>query len=191
MYITSSEAEEYWRPYIGQASILIRRIPQHIMQVLQGHIDTLCYWVASKPGRQLNFIRLWDIIEEEGDLRQSLELLNTLLEKTFCVSFQSLCGFCDSLFGPDWRWVRDPGSPACSPQCHAGIKQHAKRPEAARQVQQGWVRFQDQMSEKLQMSEALRQYFKDEFGLDTSRNGLKAMMAKGNLLAEPCLKERM
>ncbi|CRL29661.1 unnamed protein product [Penicillium camemberti] len=96
LYITSSEAtseaEEYWRPYVGQASLLIRRIPQHITEVLQGHIHTLCYWVASKPGRQLNFMRLWEIIEEEEeeDTYQSLELLNTLLEMIFCLGFQSL-----------------------------------------------------------------------------------------------------
>lgn len=96
LYITSSEttseAEEYWRPYVGQASLLIRRIPQHITEVLQGHIHTLCYWVASKPGRQLNFIRLREIIEEEEeeDTDQSLELLNTLLEMIFCLGFQSL-----------------------------------------------------------------------------------------------------
>ncbi|KAJ5808567.1 hypothetical protein N7474_009836 [Penicillium riverlandense] len=90
LYITSSEAEEFWRPYAGQGSLLKRRIPQHITEVLHGRNNTLCYWVASKPGRQLNFIRLWEIIEEDEDTRQSIELLNNLLEMVFCLAFQSL-----------------------------------------------------------------------------------------------------
>ncbi|KAJ5283161.1 hypothetical protein N7505_001141 [Penicillium chrysogenum] len=97
LYITSSEAEEYWRPYAGQATVLVRRIPQHITEVIHGRINTLCYWVASKPGRQLNFIRLWEITPEEEDTHQSiellntlLELLNTLLEMIFCLGFQTL-----------------------------------------------------------------------------------------------------
>lgn len=97
------------------------------------------------------------------------------------------CGFCDSLSGPNWRWVRGLGLPACSTQCSTGIRQHVEKPEVAWKVNRGephqnWTKFQDQMPEKLPMSEDLRQYFKDEFGLDTSREGLRRMTAKRNLL---------
>lgn len=90
LYITSSESEEFWRPYAGQSNLLKRRIPQHITEVLHGRINTLCYWIASKPGRQLNFIRLWDVTEVDEDTHQSIEVLNSLLEMIFCLAFQSL-----------------------------------------------------------------------------------------------------
>ncbi|KAJ5356603.1 hypothetical protein N7517_011212 [Penicillium concentricum] len=59
-------------------------------KLAQPGFQTLCYWVASKPKRQLNFIRLWEITEEEGDTDQSLELLKNLLEMIFALAFQSL-----------------------------------------------------------------------------------------------------
>lgn len=66
------------------------------------------------------------------------------------------------------------------------MKEHAKRPEAARPAQPDWVRFQDQMPEKLRMTADLRQYFREKFDIDTSREALKAMTPKGySLVAEP------
>lgn len=41
------------------------------------------------------------------------------------------CGFCDSLSGPNWRWVRGFGLSACSTQCYTGIRQHVEKPEVA------------------------------------------------------------
>lgn len=58
--------------------------------------------------------------------------------------------------------VRDIGLPVCSAQSHAGIKEHAKRLEVARQVQPHAVSPQDQMQEKLRMSEDIRGYLRDE-----------------------------
>ncbi|KAK9860004.1 hypothetical protein MYU51_010181 [Penicillium brevicompactum] len=90
LYITSIMTEDYWRPYVGQSFRRARRIPEHISEVSQSHIHTLCYWIAAKPGRQLNFISLWDIEKQDGDTQQSLELLNTLLEMIFSLAFESL-----------------------------------------------------------------------------------------------------
>lgn len=90
LYITSTENDEYWRPYVGQSVLLTRRITQHITEILHGSINTLCYWVASKPGRQVNFIRLWETIEEENDSQQTVDSLNSFLEMLFCLCFQSL-----------------------------------------------------------------------------------------------------
>lgn len=59
-------------------------------KVARGNVQTLSYWVASKPGRQMNFIRLWDIEMSDTDNSQTFELLNDLLEMLFALAFQSL-----------------------------------------------------------------------------------------------------
>lgn len=59
-------------------------------KVARGNVQTLCYWVASKPGRQMNFIRLWDVEMIDTDTSQTFELLEDLLEMLFALAFQSL-----------------------------------------------------------------------------------------------------
>ncbi|KAJ5621333.1 hypothetical protein N7528_006116 [Penicillium herquei] len=95
LYVTSTESSAFWRPYVGESFLLIHRIPQHVAEILHGNLSTLCYWVASKPGRTLNFIRLWKIPDTEfgegnDSDKQRLEILNSFLELVFCLAFKSL-----------------------------------------------------------------------------------------------------
>ena len=147
--------------------------------------DLYCHW-CKIPTYGERTQPCWCEILQASLCQQCSMLLSNQSYLPICRSqilhLEIFCGFCDSLSGPNWRWVRGFGLPACSTQCYTGIRQHAKKPEVARHINQNWVKYQDQMPEKLPMWEDLKQYFKDEFGLDTSREGLRAMTTQRNLL---------
>lgn len=92
-------------------------------------------------------------------------------------SLDIFCGSCGSLRGP--LWTLRVGVPACSPQCAARIRSNAgalTHQKANPQTAEG-DRFQDQNQKKLTMTAPVRNYFKEIFGLDTTKEGLRAMMA--------------
>lgn len=156
--------------------------------------DLKCCW-CGMPTYGKTTQPCWNDILEGSLCQQCSMLLSNKHHLPICraqiLHLDIPCGFCGSLYGPDWRWLGEFGLPACSDECSASIEHHAKRPESRRQVHHELYRFQDQVPEKLRMSEGLKQYFKDEFDLDTSREGLRAMMAERNSLAEPYLQERV
>ncbi|KAJ6180016.1 hypothetical protein N7519_010477 [Penicillium mononematosum] len=148
--------------------------------------DRNCCW-CKKPTYGKNTYPCW-CEALQGSLCQQCSIIlshNDYLPifKHHILHLDVFCGFCGSLFGPGWKWEPGSGLPACSAECHAGLKQKSKRPEAGQQTQQGF-RYQDTISEKLPMTAKLRQYFKNKFGIDTSREGLKATTKKNSLVAE-------
>ncbi|KAJ5972114.1 uncharacterized protein N7479_002032 [Penicillium vulpinum] len=76
-FITDSRDTDYWRGYVGQASVLAIRIPQHCSAIRVGKNNTLHYHIVTNPSaagyRYGNFIRLELAPRVRGEFTKLLE----------------------------------------------------------------------------------------------------------------------
>ncbi|CAI7584214.1 unnamed protein product [Penicillium palitans] len=103
--ITDSRDKDYWRGYVGQASVLAIRIPQHCRAIRTGKSNTLHYHILTKPSaagyRHGNFIRLWIIEFPPCTQISTKEAFENVLEMSFTRAFQTLApSVLETYFGP-------------------------------------------------------------------------------------------
>ncbi|KAJ9490589.1 hypothetical protein VN97_g2662 [Penicillium thymicola] len=104
-FITDSRDMEYWRGYVGQASVLAIRISQHCSAIRSGKSNTLHHHIVTKPSaagyRYANFIRLWTIDFPSYTQSSTKEVFENVLEMSFTRAFQTLApSILELYFGP-------------------------------------------------------------------------------------------
>ncbi|KAJ5207449.1 hypothetical protein N7491_001921 [Penicillium cf. griseofulvum] len=104
-FITDSRDLKYWRGYVGQASALAIRIPQHCSAIRTWKNNTLHYHIVTKPSaagyRYGNFIRLWIIQFPNCTQTSTKEAFENVLELSFTRAFQTLApSILEIYFGP-------------------------------------------------------------------------------------------
>ncbi|KAL5338938.1 hypothetical protein BJX70DRAFT_398139 [Aspergillus crustosus] len=101
-YVTDSRDLKYWRVYIGQSKNPPSRISQHIRNIINGHDDTLHYYVIlqGKGYRSANFIRLWTLVCPDYVPSSVQDIFANILEMVMCRAFESLPkGVLEEYFG--------------------------------------------------------------------------------------------